>query len=316
MFNKNKNNINNIKRQEYNNYKNTPEGFRRLRMPRNTNYYNMYNKLKQPFFKSHHSNGGDFNYSMYFEYSLFNTILSYIFNILWSTKYLVIMAFILGIGFYSADMGIVELMNTGNFNATVLTFVFVTSIFAILRLNDVRTVKNVIIRLNSPKLYTILFNMTDNHATLANNRKEISVIKHYADLHSKLILFPTVKDLAAEEQLFAKWENKGSANKENIFANKDEILNKDLENLRVQEGYDEVLEMRELINLEGIKREHIAAKKYADLIQNQNGGTNEYDLMVKNYKSRTTPQIKEIIDSVQNSNVNSKKKIRTKRRVF
>lgn len=48
--------------------------------------------------------------------------------------------------------------------------------------------------------------------------------------------------------------------------------------------------------------EHFAAKAIADRKQKERGGVNEYDRMVRRYKLRTTPEIRDIIKQVQQFN--------------
>ncbi|WP_169911327.1 hypothetical protein [Evansella clarkii] len=105
--------------------------------------------------------------------------------------------------------------------------------------------------------------------------KEAAVMDHYRKKFNKLSLFPSMKELALEEQLYQKHSNSKHAS------------NREFAELR-----------RSRLDLDSKREEHLAAKEIADWKQEQYGGKNEYDVMVAKYQWRTVPAIKEIIAEV------------------
>lgn len=106
--------------------------------------------------------------------------------------------------------------------------------------------------------------------------KEITVMDHYRQKFNKYSLFPSVKELALEEQLYQR---------------QSKSKNKSVRN------YAET--RRQRLNMSNKREEHRAAKEIADWKQEQYGGENEYDAMVAKYKNRTVPTIRDIINNVQ-----------------
>lgn len=106
--------------------------------------------------------------------------------------------------------------------------------------------------------------------------KELVVMDHYRKRFNKHSLFPSVRELAVEEQLF---EIMVKRNKQ-----------PELQNAEIR---------RERLNLNNRRQEHAAAKQIADWKQSLYGGKNEYDEMVAKYKHRTVPAIREIIEDIQ-----------------
>lgn len=113
-------------------------------------------------------------------------------------------------------------------------------------------------------------------STDTKNDKELTVMDHYRKKFNKHSLFPSVKELAVEEQLY---KNAYKTNNDSV---------KQYAELR-----------RERLNLSNKRDEHVAAKEIADWKQEQFGGVNEYHVLVKKYRLRTIPAIKDIIDDVQ-----------------
>lgn len=107
------------------------------------------------------------------------------------------------------------------------------------------------------------------------NPKEFAVMEHMRQKYNKHILFPTVKELAIVKQMFA--DAKKSRNERRI----------DLETERSSR-----------LDFYSRQEEHFAAKAIADLKQEKYGGHNEYTLLVKKYKNRTTPAYKGIVDDI------------------
>ncbi|WP_145142203.1 hypothetical protein [Paenibacillus sp. Y412MC10] len=113
-----------------------------------------------------------------------------------------------------------------------------------------------------------------------SENKEINVMDHYRLKFIKHNLFPTTKELALEEQLYRKNQN-----------SKHEV---------VRQG----AEMRyNRFSLENKKEEHIAAKHIADWKQDEFGGPNEYDMLVRKYSHRTAPVIRDMIKDLQNGTI-------------
>ncbi|MEK4529787.1 hypothetical protein NST38_30755 [Paenibacillus sp. FSL H8-0104] len=109
---------------------------------------------------------------------------------------------------------------------------------------------------------------------------EIDVMDHYRLKFMKLSLFPTTRELALEEQLY-------STNQKS----KHEV---------VRQG----AEMRyNRLSLDNRREEHIAAKHIADWKQDEYGGPNEYDLLVRKYRHRVAPVIRDIIKDLEESTI-------------
>lgn len=107
------------------------------------------------------------------------------------------------------------------------------------------------------------------------NPEEFTVMEHMRQKYNKHILFPTVKELAIVKQMFA--DAKKGRDKERI----------DLEKRR-----------SDLLSFHNRQQEHFAAKDIADLKQEKRGGDNEYVLLAKKYRNRTTPGYRRIVDDV------------------
>lgn len=108
-----------------------------------------------------------------------------------------------------------------------------------------------------------------------SENKEIEVMDHYRLKFIKQNLFPTIKELALEEQLYTRNQN-----------SKHEA---------VRQG----AEMRyNRLSLENKREEHIAAKHIADWKQDEYGGPNEYDMMVRKYSHRAAPLILDMIKNL------------------
>lgn len=96
--------------------------------------------------------------------------------------------------------------------------------------------------------------------------RELPIIEHVRTKHNKTILFPTSVERYATTQM---------------------QIRKDLFQHRYY--YDFIIEHEETFNHEQLVAEHSAAKQIADLKVEMFGGENEYDDMVKKYRSRMDP---------------------------
>jgi len=105
--------------------------------------------------------------------------------------------------------------------------------------------------------------------------KEFIVMDHYRQRFNKYSLFPSVKELAVEHQ-----------------------LHQDATKRKNQQVIDYAKTRNERLDLSNKEAEHYAAKAIADWKQEQYGGPNEYEVMVRRYKHRTTPAIRNIIEQV------------------
>lgn len=109
----------------------------------------------------------------------------------------------------------------------------------------------------------------------ADKNNELDMMDKYRKRYNKFILFPSVKELAVEEQYYARAMKSGN------------------------EKVRRVAEYRhQQLNLNKKASAHRAAKEIANLKQQKYGGENEYEAMVKRYKNRTVPFVKEIIDNM------------------
>lgn len=130
------------------------------------------------------------------------------------------------------------------------------------------------------------YNINQSYLTMmyraqgGDTSNEMTVMDHYRQRFNKYSLFPSLKELALEEQLYQK-QSKSS---------KDSVRQ-----------YAETRRVR--LNLENKREEHMAAKEIADRKQAQHGGVNEYDAMVAKYKNRTVPAIRNIISDVQRQSI-------------
>lgn len=109
--------------------------------------------------------------------------------------------------------------------------------------------------------------------------KEFAVMNHYRMKFNKVNLFTSPREMAIEEQLFEK-----------------ELAKYGHSNAVVQFAHAR----KHALSMNNKTAEHYAAKAIADQNQAKNGGVNEYDRMVRKYKHRTTPEIRELIKYVQN----------------
>lgn len=109
---------------------------------------------------------------------------------------------------------------------------------------------------------------------------EMTVMNHYRQRFNKYSLFPSLKELALEEQLYQK------------------------QSVSSQDSVRQYAETRRVrLNMENKRQEHLAAKEIADRKQAQSGGVNEYDAIVAKYKNRTVPAIRDIIRDVQQQSI-------------
>lgn len=148
--------------------------------------------------------------------------------------------------------------------------------FAFRKISDHMTYFNNEMIVSKYGINRAMLRMTKNIIDIEND-KEFAVMNHYRQKYNKYILFPTVKELASTEQLYQKSRK---------YKNEED------------RNYAELRRSR--VNMKNKRAEHVAAKAVADWKQNIYGGVNEYDELVKKYKNRTVPAIKEIIKQVQN----------------
>lgn len=137
------------------------------------------------------------------------------------------------------------------------------------------------------------------------NDIRFAIMESYRKKFNKTLLFPSSREMMIEEKLFDRdtspefqyeydFSRHGMSNKtRRIKPDLQEIINR--ANLR-----------RRAFNLSEKTAEHVAAKQIADRKQRDNGGTNEYDEMVRRYKHRTTPEIRSIIENIQCPNATTK----------
>lgn len=148
--------------------------------------------------------------------------------------------------------------------------------FAFRRISDHMAYYNVNLLLNKYHINRLTLDHIQ-HTDVETNT-ELPVLEHYRKKFNKYSLFPSVKELAVQEQIY-KRSQYASDSRHDI------------------REYAETL--KENLNLRNKRAEHIAAKNIADWKQTQDGGVNEYDELVKKYKHRTIPAIREIIREVQ-----------------
>lgn len=117
-----------------------------------------------------------------------------------------------------------------------------------------------------------------SHSSNIERDEELSVLEHYRKKYNKYLLFPSVKELAVEHQLYE--EAQSSRRLRDI-------------------DYAEMRRTR--LSLMSRREEHVAAKEIADWKQKVYGGENEYEELVKKYKYRTIPAVRDIIRDVQSS---------------
>lgn len=117
-----------------------------------------------------------------------------------------------------------------------------------------------------------------------NKTPEMLVMDQYRNKFNKYLLFPSAKELAIPDQLYRREEHLVEIERPTPF-----------------NGFEKAQLRSDNLSLENRLEEHHAAKEIADWNQERFGGPNAYDEMVKKYKHRTVPAIREIIAEVQNA---------------
>jgi hypothetical protein len=117
------------------------------------------------------------------------------------------------------------------------------------------------------------------------NSEEFAIMDHNRQEFNKYNLFPSVKEIALESQLYKRTVK--AANRAFFDHNKKSII----------QSADN---RRQRFSIDHKRQEHLAAKRIADWKQNQYGGENEYDVMVAEHQKRTIPEIITIINDVKN----------------
>lgn len=152
----------------------------------------------------------------------------------------------------------------------------ICAIFGLRRVNDHMAFYNMTMLVSKYDLNQ-KFMATLRHSANPSTNKEITVMDHYRQQFNKYSLFPSVKELALEEQMYQKDMNS-----------------------KKEQTREYAQTRRARLNMGNKRREHMAAKEIADWKQAQYGGPNEYDAMVAKYKHRTVPMIRDYIQEAQN----------------
>mgnify|MGYP005828129157 CR=1 FL=1 len=148
--------------------------------------------------------------------------------------------------------------------------------FALRKVSDHMTYYNITMLISKYKINQSFLTLMYRGEDVETN-KEMVVMDHYRQRFNKYSLFPSMKELALEEQLY-QIQNESSKDSVRQFAQM----------------------RRHRLSISSKRDEHIAAKDIADQKQRLFGGANEYDEMVAKYKNRTVPAIRDIIADVQN----------------
>lgn len=166
---------------------------------------------------------------------------------------------------------------TPNSGIQLLLIVYVVCIgFGIRKANDHMAYFNVSMLVSKFDINRLVLHaMLDAQNEYPSNN-EFIVMEHYRKKFNKYSLFPSVRELATEEQLY------------NVAMNNPSETAREYAETR-----------RKRLNIKEKTAEHVAAKMIADIKQEKFGGRNEYDLMVAQYKYRTIPAIRNIIEEVQ-----------------
>lgn len=148
--------------------------------------------------------------------------------------------------------------------------------FALRKVNDHMAYYNITMLISKYNINQSFLTLLYRGQNVETN-KEMAVMDHYRQRFNKYSLFPSMKELALEEQLY-QIQSESSKDSVRQFAQM----------------------RRHRLSISSKRDEHIAAKDIADQKQRLFGGANEYDEMVAKYKNRTVPAIRDIIADVQN----------------
>lgn len=116
-----------------------------------------------------------------------------------------------------------------------------------------------------------------NQSANPKHDKAFIMMDHYRTRVNRFSLFPSVKELAVEDQMY-----------KNAYKSGSQAMKTNAEARRLR------------LDLEAKHAEHIAAKRIADWKQSEFGGLNEYYELVKKYSHRTIPAVRDIISDVKN----------------
>lgn len=244
--------------------------YRKIRIPKT----NMHRRMRKTF--SQEFKNGSFRNDIYFDLSPAFIAWVYIKNIL---LYCIPAIMLHGMISFINMMSSIILKTPHHMTSSMIQILVITyaigTVFGLRKTSDHMAYYNTIIITSK---YNINRKMAKWIATGRDktNAKEFKVMDHYRMKFNKQILFPTVKELAVVEQLYRKDKNSSKENKKNI-----------------------AITRKERLDFYNREEEHEAAKEIADWKQEQNGGVNEYDEMVKKYQKRTIPAIREIIREVK-----------------
>jgi hypothetical protein len=164
--------------------------------------------------------------------------------------------------------------SAGGLQLLTLAYVICT-LLAFRRINDHMAYYNNTMLVSKHDINRSLVTMIWREIERGDN-KEVEIMDHYRLKFIKQSLFPTTRDLALEEQLYSRNQK-----------SKHEV---------VRQG----AEMRyNRLSLDNKREEHIAAKHIADWKQDEYGGPNEYDLLVRKYRHRVAPVIRDMIKDLE-----------------
>ncbi|MEW4425964.1 hypothetical protein AB1I68_00555 [Paenibacillus pabuli] len=162
----------------------------------------------------------------------------------------------------------------GGLQLLTLAYVICT-LLAFRRINDHMAYYNNTMLVSKHDINRSLVTMIWREIERGDN-KEVDIMDYYRLRFIKQSLFPTTRDLALEEQLYSRNQK-----------SKHEV---------VRQG----AEMRyHRLSLDNRREEHIAAKHIADWKQDEYGGPNEYDLLVRKYRHRVAPVIRDMIKDLE-----------------
>lgn len=164
--------------------------------------------------------------------------------------------------------------SAGGLQVLTLAYIICTSL-AFRRINDHMAYYNNTMLVSKHDINRSLVTMIWREIERGDN-KEVDIMDHYRLKFIRQSLFPTTRELALEEQLFNRNQN-----------SKHEV---------VRQG---AVMRYDRLSLENRREEHIAAKHIADWKQDEYGGPNEYDLLVRKYRHRAAPIIRDMIEEVK-----------------
>lgn len=114
--------------------------------------------------------------------------------------------------------------------------------------------------------------------TNLSNPEEFKVLEKYRNKYNKYLLFPTIKELAVIEQMYVVAQINGTPEEKKSTAKR-----------------------RNTLSIISREIEHLACREIANIKQEANGGTNEYDLLVSKYKNRTNEELRQTAKSLHSN---------------